>query len=216
MDKNILQHYDVIMNILLNTEDKELLSLCLTNKKVNEVCSSQLFWKNRLIKQYGEDILSIKPDDMSYKIFYLRTLIVLDDWTNPISDMKIWWGGSLENSFCGTGGFGDLLPLSLDLRIKFKLEKELVKLEKINLVERVNIDDEDEFPYQTVEGYTVGSRKKKESFMNFEDIYKSLNPYVDYSKYLASIVSWMRYGSVLTDIDFIKMPKSSLPLLEVD
>ena len=70
---------NVDLMILDNLDDKSLLSFCLTNQDANRLCSIDSFWRNRLIRKYGN--IQIKTGK-TWKQFYLSILKYWDDDMN--------------------------------------------------------------------------------------------------------------------------------------
>ena len=46
--------YEVLFNILLNSEPKDIANYCQTSKRASEICKSQDFWRAKLWKDYGK------------------------------------------------------------------------------------------------------------------------------------------------------------------
>jgi hypothetical protein len=61
---------DVDIMILNLLEDKDLISLCETNKYVNSICNNDTFWRDRIVYKYGKEALSGIKAFNSYKEFY--------------------------------------------------------------------------------------------------------------------------------------------------
>lgn len=57
--------------ILSKLNDRDLLSVCLINKYVNNLCKSENFWRNRFIAKWSKDDMKYKSDNKSWKHFYL-------------------------------------------------------------------------------------------------------------------------------------------------
>ena len=51
---------DVDLSILIELNDHDLLSACLTNKYIYSICQDDQFWRKRLIKRFGESYLKYK------------------------------------------------------------------------------------------------------------------------------------------------------------
>lgn len=83
---------DVDAKILQNLSDKDLVSVCLTNKYANSVCELNSFWRDRYISTFGQHASEYKPEDRSWKNQYLQTLIDLNSLGNPVSffDNILW------------------------------------------------------------------------------------------------------------------------------
>ena len=70
---------DTDLLILDNLDDKSLINFCLVNKEANRLCSIDSFWRNRLVRKYGEESLQFKSPERTWKQFYLSILKYWDD-----------------------------------------------------------------------------------------------------------------------------------------
>jgi hypothetical protein len=97
---------DVDVKILNLLEDKDLISLCETNKYVNSICNNDTFWRDRIVNKYGKEaLIKLKETNgiTSYKEFYTSgkvktyltclqiaklphsSQLVVDDFYNPFT-----------------------------------------------------------------------------------------------------------------------------------
>jgi len=72
---------DIDLMILSELDDVDLLKICgtisLKNTYINHICSDQIFWKNRLLKNFSNVDLS-KWKELSWKDKYLRIVYYID------------------------------------------------------------------------------------------------------------------------------------------
>lgn len=95
---------DLNYEIMYYMDDKSLGELCKTSKKLKALCENDTFWRNRIEKLYGSNLLKYKKEDQTWKNFYinseeikriklcrqLRDLphtskLVIDDLYNPVT-----------------------------------------------------------------------------------------------------------------------------------
>lgn len=95
---------DLNYEIMYRLDDESLGNLCQTDKKAKELCDNDMFWRNRIERLYGPDILKEKKEGEKWKDFYisseriksinlcrkLRDLphssqLVIDDFYNPVT-----------------------------------------------------------------------------------------------------------------------------------
>ena len=69
---------DADLIILDKLDDKTLVNFCIVNKEANRLCSIDSFWRNRLIKNYG----NIQFKSRTWKQFYLSIFKYWHDDTN--------------------------------------------------------------------------------------------------------------------------------------
>jgi hypothetical protein len=94
---------DVDLNILSRLDDRSLLNTCLIeNRYIYNLCHNELFWKNRYINKWGLEASKYKPMERTWRNHYMKTLIILDEYSdNPLSFLnKIYW--SIQRSFEGS------------------------------------------------------------------------------------------------------------------
>ena len=72
---------DADLLILDKLDDKSLVSFCLTNKDANRLCSIDSFWRNRLIRKYG----NVQFNSRTWKQFYLSIFKYWNDDTNGMN-----------------------------------------------------------------------------------------------------------------------------------
>ena len=68
---------DVDLLILDKLDDKSLINFCFVNQNANHLCQIDSFWRNRLIKKYGQESLEYKSG--TWKQFYLSILKYWND-----------------------------------------------------------------------------------------------------------------------------------------
>jgi hypothetical protein len=93
---------DVDLKILSRLEDKDLLNVCMQkNKYVYHICNDENFWRNRILKKYGNFVGYYKPEDSNWKKFYMQTIIDLERFKDaPMNFFRqIVWHKDIYNSF---------------------------------------------------------------------------------------------------------------------
>lgn len=89
MNRGFSNIKDVDLSILIELNDHDLLSACLTNKYVYSICQDDSFWRKRLIKRFGESYLKYKflasqkgsskeHKEPTWKEYYMQIIIDLD------------------------------------------------------------------------------------------------------------------------------------------
>lgn len=63
---------DSDLEILKYLDDKELFSQFSVNKYANKLCYNESFWMNRFINKYGKMKMIYKPDNITWRQFYLN------------------------------------------------------------------------------------------------------------------------------------------------
>ena len=63
---------DVDIKMLQELDDHDLYDVCLVNKYAASLCNDENFWRNRFMINFGPDILSGKPSDISWKNYYIE------------------------------------------------------------------------------------------------------------------------------------------------
>ncbi len=61
---------ELVVNILLNLNDKDLASTCRTDKRATEVCADDSFWNYRIKHVFGYNLSKYKIKDLSYRDMY--------------------------------------------------------------------------------------------------------------------------------------------------
>ena len=84
--------------ILSKLNDRDLLSVCITDKYANRLCNNEDFWRNRFITKYGLDFIKYNTTK-TWKRFYLLTVKYL----NGSED----WNGGMK--YAAKGGHRDLV-----------------------------------------------------------------------------------------------------------
>jgi hypothetical protein len=69
---------DTDFQILLNLDPISLFNLCQTNQYAQRLCQNENFWIQKIIHDFGREVLSLKPPDESFKEQY-RSII----YTSP-------------------------------------------------------------------------------------------------------------------------------------
>lgn len=92
---------DLDLKILMDVDDETLLNACSTNRELYRICNlDQDFWRNRYVKQYGEEASKYKPKDRSWKNHYMQTYIDLHRFKNPMKFFShIAWQNNVNDSF---------------------------------------------------------------------------------------------------------------------
>lgn len=94
---------DVNLKILSELNDRDLLNACSTNKHAySQICTDPHFWRNRLVKKYGEIAVKYKPESRSWKNHYMQIIIDLEKYQNdPMGFLRyiIWNPRGIEYSY---------------------------------------------------------------------------------------------------------------------
>ena len=103
--------YEVLFNILLNAEPKDIANYCQTSKRASQICKEQDFWRAKLWKDYGKE----EPmKDMTWRQQYqLRRIKVVnspittgEDYYGIIDDQgNLYMAGNNEDGQLGDGSF---------------------------------------------------------------------------------------------------------------
>ena len=72
---------DVDFIILSKLNDRDLLSVCITDKYANRLCNNEDFWRNRFITKYGVDYIKYNTLK-TWKRFYLLIVKYLNGTNN--------------------------------------------------------------------------------------------------------------------------------------
>ena len=101
MEKGFTGIKDVDLKIMMELDDKDLISTCATNKELYRICNvDQSFWRNRYVKQYGEEAAQYKPEGRSWKNHYMQTYIDLHKFANQIDFLgHIAWKENVDKSY---------------------------------------------------------------------------------------------------------------------
>ena len=104
---------DLDLKILMDVDDETLLNACSTNKELYRICNiDQSFWRNRYVKQYGENAALFKPKVRSWKNYYMQTIIDLQRFPNPIDFFThIAWKNNVDKSYFFDFDKSELIPL---------------------------------------------------------------------------------------------------------
>ena len=91
---------DLDLKILMDVDDETLLKSCSTNKELYRICNvDQAFWRNRYVKQYGEEATKYKPEGRSWKNHYMQTYIDLHRFKDPMDLFElIAWKSNIDDS----------------------------------------------------------------------------------------------------------------------
>jgi hypothetical protein len=80
--KEITGIKDLDLKILMEMDDRELLSICASqNKYFYRICKSEIFWDQRYLKRFAsinKEAANYKPINRTWKQHYLQTVIDLD------------------------------------------------------------------------------------------------------------------------------------------
>lgn len=61
---------NALYNALMNLDWNDIVNLCKTNKKCNEICKDDLFWQKKVLLDFPD--ISDKPKHISYKNWYIK------------------------------------------------------------------------------------------------------------------------------------------------
>ena len=84
IERSLTKIRDVDLKIMSELDDKSLLSFCQVSKYGNQLCKNETFWRNRLSHKYGEEILSFKSPERTYRDFYLNIVYYTNKYPNNI------------------------------------------------------------------------------------------------------------------------------------
>jgi len=70
---------DTNYEILMKLDPESLFNACATNQYAYALCQAEFFWINRLIQDFGEDILQYKPLEESFQQQYRYLVSVYPD-----------------------------------------------------------------------------------------------------------------------------------------
>ena len=114
MKKGFTGIKDVDLKIMMELDDNDLISICATNRELYRICNvDQSFWRNRYVKQYGEEAAKYKPEGRSWKNHYMQTYIDLHKFPNPIDFLShIAWRENRDKSYFVDYDNEMLLPLA--------------------------------------------------------------------------------------------------------
>lgn len=72
------ENKDLAHKIMMDLSNDDLVKLCATNKRMYMLCNDYpMFWRNKFIKDYGEEAAKYKPEGRSWKTQYLTVFIDL-------------------------------------------------------------------------------------------------------------------------------------------
>ena len=74
-DKLSRLYPDLLIEIVIELDDKSILDLCTRNKEINrKICDNDIFWWKRFYRKYGKyidnDKYRLKPEEISWKKYY--------------------------------------------------------------------------------------------------------------------------------------------------
>ena len=69
---------DELFEILNKLDDKDLLNFCSINRKYQEICQNEDFWRNRFFSKYGNQYGFYKPKNRTWRNLYL-TLVYYEN-----------------------------------------------------------------------------------------------------------------------------------------
>ena len=135
MEKGFTGIKDVDLKILMELDDRDLIQTCATNRELRRICNvDQSFWRNRYVKQYGEEATKYKPEGRSWKNHYMQTYIDLHKFSNPIDFLSyIAWRENRDKSYFVDYDNEMLVPLK-DAPEWVMNNIHLLKIPKINVV----------------------------------------------------------------------------------
>ena len=88
---------DTTLKMMENLDDKDLLSLCaIKNKNILKLCSNESFWMNRFMARISKDTIISKPDNISWKRYYLETIIKLEEFTTVLRKVVLGYDEDLH------------------------------------------------------------------------------------------------------------------------
>jgi hypothetical protein len=88
--------------ILLDLSNEDLIKVCATNKRMYEICNNySSFWRNKFVKDYGEQGAQYKPENRSWKDHYITVFIDLEKFKKDSIKFfdYIAWKENIDNSF---------------------------------------------------------------------------------------------------------------------
>ena len=103
---------DVNLKILSELNDRDLLNYCTTDKYAYQICQNEDFWRNRLIRKYGDKVLNNKPKDISWKNYYMQIIIDLEKYRDDpmiFFNFVIWFGNEGQSLYFFLGEWRPLL-----------------------------------------------------------------------------------------------------------
>ena len=116
-NKTLTGDKNLDLMILSNLDDHDLINFCLTNKYAKGLCENQNFWRNRFVDRFGEEYLEFRPEEQTWKNYYLSVLKVLSQWKDPwIFFDKIAW--KITEPLNDKPSFiidGQIVPYGIDL-----------------------------------------------------------------------------------------------------
>ena len=76
---------DLAHKIMMDLNNSDLVKICATNKRMYDICNNYpSFWRNKFVKDYGEHATQYKPENRSWKNYYMTVFIDLQKYkTNP-------------------------------------------------------------------------------------------------------------------------------------
>ena len=115
---SLTKQRDTDLLVLLKLDDEALFKICQTNRYFKNLCNNESFWYTRFLSRFGEErgraAIFRKPDNLSFKNYYLQIIIDLNRFSkDPMYFFRdIYWS---ENGF-NESLYGDnvnfLKPLS--------------------------------------------------------------------------------------------------------
>ena len=106
---------DVDLKILSTLDDQSLLNACMTDKYLAKICQYEPFWYGRYLKNFGEEPAKYKPKERTWKQHYLKTLVDLDKFKEPVQFFRnILWdvkNGFNQSFYVVRGDFSKILEI---------------------------------------------------------------------------------------------------------
>ena len=93
---------DLAHKIMMELSNSDLVKLCATNKRMYEICNNYpSFWRNKFVKDYGENAAEYKPENRSWKNHYMIVFIDLQKYKKyPMQFLSIIaWKDNVDNSY---------------------------------------------------------------------------------------------------------------------
>ena len=173
---------DLAHKIMMELSNSDLVKVCATNKRMYEICNNYpSFWRNKLIKDYGEHAVEYKPDNRSWKTHYMRVFIDLQKYkADPAKFLyNIFWKNDIDDSYF----------IDYDNQ-KFTLLKEAPEWVMNNLL-LLNIDEITTYGEEDAKMIKYKNIRPIEIFQKYPRLHLSKYPYIRFVKLLPPHNAWM-------------------------
>ena len=92
---------DLDLKILMELDDRSLFKACSTDTYTKRICDDENFWRNRFVNKFGTDTIQFKPENKSWRNYYLQVVIDLDRYkNNPRGFLdRIVWKTNINDSY---------------------------------------------------------------------------------------------------------------------